>query len=180
MCYRLIDPGNEWRLNRLWFEQSAMDDLSGDARSARGEQCAVSFLDEVLLHKRALLPYLTRCWQDLFSTRVDVPGYDQTSLSFESSSPEDETSSRYLCKRCVPGVWVKRLPPEGDRYVFAESLNRIHKDPAMRRRQLKWLLKRLKQLELMRLNGTRPLLRKLGAAEGHEQAARWLIDVVSS
>ena len=27
VCYRLIDPGSEWRLHRLWFEQSAMADL---------------------------------------------------------------------------------------------------------------------------------------------------------
>jgi hypothetical protein len=24
VCYRLIDPGSEWRLHRQWFEQSAM------------------------------------------------------------------------------------------------------------------------------------------------------------
>lgn len=29
VCYRLIDPGSEWRLHRLWFEQSAMGDWSG-------------------------------------------------------------------------------------------------------------------------------------------------------
>src|SRR5215472_6287451 len=29
VCYRLIDPGSEWRLHRLWFEQSAMADLLG-------------------------------------------------------------------------------------------------------------------------------------------------------
>src|SRR5271166_6052332 len=29
VCYRLIDPGSEWRLHRLWFEQSAMGDLLG-------------------------------------------------------------------------------------------------------------------------------------------------------
>src|SRR5208337_4468097 len=27
VCYRLIDPGSQWRLHRLWFEQSAMGDL---------------------------------------------------------------------------------------------------------------------------------------------------------
>lgn len=27
VCYRLIDPGSEWRLHRSWFEQSAMGDL---------------------------------------------------------------------------------------------------------------------------------------------------------
>src|SRR6202021_442957 len=29
VCYRLIDPGSEWRLHRQWFEQSAMADLFG-------------------------------------------------------------------------------------------------------------------------------------------------------
>jgi hypothetical protein len=29
VCYRLIDPGSEWRLHRQWFEQSAMADLLG-------------------------------------------------------------------------------------------------------------------------------------------------------
>ena len=29
VCYRLIDPGSEWRLHRQWFEQSAMGDLLG-------------------------------------------------------------------------------------------------------------------------------------------------------
>jgi len=29
VCYRLIDPGSEWRLHRQWFEQSAMGDLIG-------------------------------------------------------------------------------------------------------------------------------------------------------
>jgi len=32
VCYRLIDPGSEWRLHRQWFEQSAMGDLLGAAR----------------------------------------------------------------------------------------------------------------------------------------------------
>jgi hypothetical protein len=29
VCYRLIDPGSEWRLHRLWFENSAMGGPSG-------------------------------------------------------------------------------------------------------------------------------------------------------
>jgi hypothetical protein len=30
VCYRLIDPGSEWRLHRYWYEQSAMGDLLGE------------------------------------------------------------------------------------------------------------------------------------------------------
>ena len=30
VTYRLIDPGSEWRLHRLWFDRSAMADLLGE------------------------------------------------------------------------------------------------------------------------------------------------------
>jgi hypothetical protein len=30
VCYRLIDPGSEWRLHRQWYEQSALADLLGE------------------------------------------------------------------------------------------------------------------------------------------------------
>ena len=29
VCYQLIDPGSEWRLHRLWFEQSSMTVVLG-------------------------------------------------------------------------------------------------------------------------------------------------------
>src|SRR5260370_23189115 len=38
-----------------------------------------------------------------------------------------------------PGVRVKLLPRDGELYVFADSANRVAKERAMRRRQLKWL-----------------------------------------
>ena len=42
-----------------------------------------------------------------------------------------------------PGVQVKLLPQEGELYVFAQSADRVAKERAMRRRQLKWLWARL-------------------------------------
>src|SRR5712692_7711236 len=50
-----------------------------------------------------------------------------------------------------PGVRVKLLPRDGELYVFADSANRVAKERAMRRRQLKWLWARLKQLSMMAL-----------------------------
>jgi hypothetical protein len=76
-----------------------------------------------------------------------------------------------------PGVQVKLLPQEGELYVFAESRDRIHKERAMRRRQLKALVKRLKQLQQMKLNDTRQLLLKLGEAKGRYRAAWRLIEI---
>ena len=29
VCYRLIDPGSEWRLHRQWYEHSALRDFAG-------------------------------------------------------------------------------------------------------------------------------------------------------
>src|SRR5258708_6639962 len=30
VCYRLLDPGSEWRLHLVWFEQSSIGDLLAD------------------------------------------------------------------------------------------------------------------------------------------------------
>ena len=39
-CYRLIHPGSEWRLHRLWFAQSTMADLLGSDDALVLEECA--------------------------------------------------------------------------------------------------------------------------------------------
>jgi hypothetical protein len=75
-----------------------------------------------------------------------------------------------------PGVDVKLLPQEQELYVLAQSSSRIHKERAMRRRQLKWLWARLKQLAAMSLK-REELLMKLGAARAKAPAAWRLIDI---
>jgi transposase len=77
-----------------------------------------------------------------------------------------------------PGVNVKLLPQDGELYVLAESRDRLHKERAMRWRRLKGLVKRLKQLQQMKLNDTRQLLLKLGEAKGRYRAAWRLIEIV--
>jgi transposase len=61
------------------------------------------------------------------------------------------------------GVSVKLLAQDKELYVFAQSQDRVSKERAMRRRQLKGLCKRLKQLQQMDLKRDE-LLKKLGAA----------------
>jgi transposase len=281
VCYRLIDPGSEWRLHRLWFEQSAMADLLGADYALVEKNALYRCLDKVLLHKSALFNHLTQRWQDLFGARFDVLLYDLTSTYFESAPPDDESDKRRYghsrdkradCVQVVialivtpegfplayevlpgntadkttlrmflqkidtqygkaervwvmdrgiptedvleemraadppvyylvgtpkgrltklerdllplpwhavrPGVQVKLLPQEGELYVFAESRDRIHKERAMRRRQLKALVKRLQQLQQMKWTDTRQLLLKLGEAKGRYRAAWRLIDTV--
>ena len=75
------------------------------------------------------------------------------------------------------GVEVKLLPQEQELYVLAQSHARIHKERAMRRRKLKWLWARLKQISVMDLD-REELLMKLGAARAKARAAWRLIDVV--
>ncbi len=281
VVYRLIDPGSEWRLHRLWFEQSAMGDLLGADYSLVEKNALYRCLDKGLPHKRALFDHLTQRWQDLFGARFDVLLYDLTSTYFESPLPENENDKRRYgysrdkrsdCVQVVialivtpdgfpiayevlpgntadkttlrqflqkietqygkaervwvmdrgipteevlkemrasdppvyylvgtpkgrltklerallplpwqavrPGVQVKLLPKEDELYVFAESRDRIHKERAMRRRKLKALVKRLKQLQQMKCNDTRQLLLKLGEAKGRYRAAWRLIEVV--
>src|SRR5712671_4877378 len=76
-----------------------------------------------------------------------------------------------------PGVRAKLLPQDGELYVFAHSVNRVAKERAMRRRQLKWLWARLKQLSMMALS-REELLMKLGAARAHAPAA-WRLVVIA-
>src|SRR5438105_5099004 len=76
-----------------------------------------------------------------------------------------------------PGVRAKLLPQDGELYVFAHSVNRVAKERAMRRRQLKWLWARLKQLSMMTLS-REELLMKLGAARAHAPAA-WRLVVIA-
>ena len=75
-----------------------------------------------------------------------------------------------------PGVQVKLLPQDGELYVFAESKDRVAKERAMRRRQLKWLWARLKQLSAMRLK-REELLMKLGAARQKAPTGWRLIEI---
>jgi transposase len=75
-----------------------------------------------------------------------------------------------------PGVQVKLLAQDDELYVLAESGDRIAKERAMRRRQLKWLWARLKKLSTMSVT-REELLMKLGAAKAKAAAAWRLIDV---
>ena len=61
------------------------------------------------------------------------------------------------------GVQVKLLAQDGEFYVFAQSADRVLKERAMRRRQLKWLWQRLDRLAAMQITREQ-LLMKLGAA----------------
>jgi hypothetical protein len=75
-----------------------------------------------------------------------------------------------------PGVEVKLLPQDGELYVFAQSRDRVAKERAMRRRQLKWLWKRLAKLVAMTLT-REELLMKLGAARSRAPTAWRLVGI---
>jgi transposase len=75
-----------------------------------------------------------------------------------------------------PGVQVKLLPQEGELYVLAQSRDRVAKERAIRRRQLKRLWARLKQLSTMQLT-REELLMKLGAARDQSRIA-WRLAVI--
>jgi transposase len=279
VCYRLIDPGSEWRLHRQWFEQSAMADLLGEDYGLVAKNALYRCLDKLLPHKAALFSHLRACWQDLFAATFEVLLYDLTSTYFESSPPDDEADKRrhgysrdkrsdcvqvvialvvtpegfplgyevlpgntadcttlrdmlrkieaqygkanriWVMDRGIPseevlaemraadppvsylvgtpkgrlsklekhlvtlpwqavreGVDVKLLPQDQELYVLAQSRARIHKERAMRRRKLKWLWGRLKEIAAMELD-REELLMKLGAARAKARAAWRLVDV---
>ena len=75
------------------------------------------------------------------------------------------------------GVEVKLLPQDQEMYVLAQSHARVRKERAMRRRKLKWLWARLKQIAAMDNLSHKELLMKLGAARAKAAAAWRLLDV---
>jgi transposase len=279
VAYRLLSPGSEWRLYRLWFDRSALADLLGcDARRAdihKLYQCH----DRLLEHKQAIFDHLVACWRNLFNLTFDVLLYDLTSTYFEADPPFSEEDKRRFgysrdkrpdCVQVVialvvtpeglplayevmagntkdnttlrdflgrierqygktrrvwvmdrgipteevleemrssdppvqyivgtpkgrltryekqllekpwhearPGVQVKLLPQDGELYVLAQSEDRVCKERAIRRRRLKWLWARLKEISRMQLT-REELLMKLGSARSQANAA-WRLLVI--
>jgi transposase len=72
------------------------------------------------------------------------------------------------------GVQVKLLPQKDELLVLAQSNDRVNKERSMRRRQLKHLVKRLKELKEMELSRD-DLLLKLGGAKSQYPAAWRLV-----
>ena len=78
-------------------------------------------------------------------------------------------------RKAREGVEVKLLKQDDDLYVFAQSADRISKERAMRRRQLKWLWARLKKLADMDVSRQERLM-KLGAARSKAPSAWRLVE----
>jgi len=79
-------------------------------------------------------------------------------------------------RKAREGVEVKLLAQDEELYVFAQSADRVAKERAMRRRQLKWLWARLDKLAAMNVSYEEKLM-KLGAARSKAPTAWRLVDV---
>ena len=79
-------------------------------------------------------------------------------------------------RKARDGVEVKLLAQDDELYVYAQSADRVAKERAMRRRQLKWLWARLNKLAAMDVSREERLM-KLGAARSKAPSAWRLVDV---
>lgn len=86
-AYRLIDPGSEWRLHRLWFDRSAMADLLAEDFGLVAKDTLYRCMDKLVEHKAALFDHLKGRWADLFGVKFEVLLYDLTSTYFECDAP---------------------------------------------------------------------------------------------
>src|SRR6266566_3203409 len=75
------------------------------------------------------------------------------------------------------GVVVKLLKEEKELYVLAQSEDRRKKERGMRRRQLKWLWRRLKEIQAMKFSQKNDMVMKLGAAKQQAPSAWQLVEV---
>jgi transposase len=114
---RLIDPGSEFRVHRLWFDQSAMADLLGTDFAVAAKDRLYRCLDRLLAHKQELLWHLRQRWQELFNAQFDVLLYDLTSTYFEGEA-EQIPKARFGYSRdgrpdCRQVVIALVVTPEG-------------------------------------------------------------------
>lgn len=117
VSYRLIDPGSEWRLHRVWYEHSAMGDLTGEDAGLAEKDTLYRCHDKLLEHKDAFFGHLRSKWEDLFGVRFDVLLYDLTSTYFEIDPPGNGKRkfgySRDKRSDCVQVVIGLIVTPEG-------------------------------------------------------------------
>ena len=93
-CYRLIDPGSEFRFHREWFLGSAMGDLLGEDFALAQKDKPYRCLDRLTAHKEALFDFLKGRWGELFGAAYDVLLYDLTSTYFEADPPPPGSTSK--------------------------------------------------------------------------------------
>ena len=186
VCYRLIDPGSEFRFHREWYVRSAIGDLLGEDYSLAQKDKAYRCLDMLLEHRDELFGFLKGQWGKLFGAKYDVLLYDLTSTYFESEPPPAgcDSKKRFGYSRdkrsdCVQVVVALVLTPEGfpvayevypgntrDTATLGEFLDRIEKQYGKFRRT--WLMDRgiptEEMLEKMRERGIDYLV---GTPKGH-------------
>jgi len=92
------------------------------------------------------------------------------------SALEQDLAAR-AWREARPEVRVKLLPQEQELYVFVESQARISKERAMRRRKLKWLWRRLKELQRQKPT-YETLLMKIGAARTEVGQVASLVNLI--
>ena len=116
VCYRLIDPGSDWRLHRHWYEHSALRDLLGCDRVI-ASNTLYRCLDKLAAHKQDFFSFLRGRWTTMFNARFDILLYDLTSTYFESDPPFSDKRqfghSRDQRRDCVQVVIALIVTPDG-------------------------------------------------------------------
>jgi hypothetical protein len=114
---RLLDPGSEFRVHRLWFDQTAMAELLGTDFTVAEKDRLYRCLDRILEHKQELFQHLRQRWQDLFDAQFDVLFYDLTSTYFEGEAEGIEKAKRGYSRDhrpdCLQVVIALVITPEG-------------------------------------------------------------------
>jgi len=107
ICYRLIDPGSEFRFHREWYVRSAMGDLLGEDYSLAQKDKPYRCLDLLLKHRDELFHFLKEQWGNLFGAKHDVLLYDLTSTYFESDPPPAGSGSKTCPHENGETFWVQ-------------------------------------------------------------------------
>lgn len=89
----------------------------------------------------------------------------------------DDRNGGFVGRRLRHNLEVKLLSSDGELYVLAQSQARVQKERSMRRRKLKKLLGRLKELQKMKTLSRDELMLKLGGAKKEAGRAWHLVEI---
>jgi hypothetical protein len=131
VSYRLIGPGSEWEAQR----KRGIEQQYGRARR-------VCVMDRGVPTEAVLAEM---CNSDPLVQYLVGTSEGSPVASGERPACQTLAAGARRCAEPAPAkAGVKLLSEDNELYVFAESVDRISEERAMRKRQMKWLWKRLR------------------------------------
>jgi hypothetical protein len=101
---RLIDPGNEFRVHRQWFDQNGMDALLGVDFAVAEKDRLYRCLDRILKHKQDLFIHLQQRWKSQIE-QIVIQTLESTPRGRTHWSTRELARASGLSRMTISCIW---------------------------------------------------------------------------